>query len=151
MFENNPSIKTDLIIDGNSYEIEKKYHIKFTSFQKYFSGLWFYHYDLRNDNLLYTKENFYKYCGRKKREEWKEIEQLFNDTLLFNWKSKCNWEELMIDSGKNQFDMSFGYEINICIPFSTLKKYDTEQNSLLELTQLIIEIYNQFSNNLLVV
>lgn len=151
LFEHNPSFNKELVIDGNRYEVEKEYHIEFTSFQKYFSGLWFNHNDLRKDNLLYTKENFYKYCGRKKREEWKDIEQLFNDTLLFDWKKQCEWDELMINSGKNQMDVSFGYEFTICIPFSTLKKYDTEQNSLLELKQLIIEIYNQFANNLLVV
>ena len=35
------------------------------------------------------------------------IENSFN----FDWKEQCKWNEKVINSGRNQFDMSFGYEI----------------------------------------
>jgi hypothetical protein len=148
LFNNNVEFKSALTINGKSYDIEKRYHIKFTSFQKYFSGLWFQKYDLITERNLYSKENFYKYTGRKKREEWGEIEQLFNDTLLFNWKEQCSWNELMLDSGKNQFDISFGYELNITIPFEDLKTIDKEQRFIVPLSELIYESYQQISENL---
>ena len=45
------------------------YHIKFSSFQKYFSGLWFHDNILKSE--IYTKENYHKYSGRKKRgDDW---------------------------------------------------------------------------------
>ncbi len=148
LFNNNVKFKSALTINGKSYIIEKRYHIKFTSFQKYFSGLRFEVYDLITERNLYSKENIYKYTGRKKREEWGEIEQLFNDTMLFNWKERCSWNELMLDSGKNQFDISFGYELNIIIPFEDLKTIDKEQRYIVPLSKLVYESYQQFSENL---
>ncbi|MBP7256053.1 MAG: hypothetical protein KBA13_03185 [Chitinophagales bacterium] len=150
LFNKNPSFNYIIILDKTKYEVEKKYHIKFTSFQKYFSGLRFVNYELISDRLLYSKENFYKYSGRKKRDEWKEFEQLLNDTLLINWKEKCNWDELMIHSAKDQFDILFTYELNIYIPFKTLKELDKHQTSTMLLMDLIFDVYEQFSNNLLI-
>jgi hypothetical protein len=148
LFNDNTQFRNELTINGKLYSIEKKYHIKFTSFQKYFSGLWFSDSGIVKERNLYTKENFYNYTGRKKREEWTEIEQLFNETLLFNWKEQCSWDELMLNSGKNQFDISFGYELNITIPFEDLKQIDKEQKFIEPLSQFIYESYQQISENL---
>lgn len=149
LFETNPKFSDTLNILENEYRTNYSYHIKFTSFQRYFQGLWFSETDLKKP--LYTKENFNKYTGRKKRGvQWDQIETLFNESLNYNWKEQCNWENSIINSGKNQFDISFGYEVHIEIPFEKLKELDQTQNDLNNLINLIIEIHKSFSNDLLV-
>lgn len=55
----------------------------------------------------------------------------------------------MINSGKNQFDISFGYEVHIEIPFDKLKELDQKQSELDNLINLVTEIHKSFSNELL--
>ncbi|MFD1014650.1 hypothetical protein [Winogradskyella rapida] len=148
LFVNDPEFNDSLSILGDEYPINYSYHIKFTSFQKFFQGLWFKESQLTK--TLYTKENFHKYTGRKKRgKDWIDIEQLLDKSLNFNWKEKCDWKNSMLESGKNQFDMSFGYEVYIEIPFQKLKELDQNQSDLTNLISLVNEIYNEFNNNLL--
>jgi hypothetical protein len=148
LFANDPDFNKSISILGDEYSINYRYHIKFTSFQKFFQGLWFHESQLTKP--LYTKENFHRYTGRKKRgKDWTDIEQLFNNSLGFDWKKECDWENSMINSGKNQFDMSFGYEVHIEIPFLKLKELDQSQSDLTNLMNLVSEIYNEFNNNLL--
>ncbi|MBF8150097.1 hypothetical protein ITJ86_09330 [Winogradskyella sp. F6397] len=147
LFANDPEFNDSLSILGDEYPINYSYHIKFTSFQKFFQGLWFKESQLTK--TLYTKENFHKYTGRKKRgKDWTDIEQLLDKSLNFNWKEKCDWKNSMLKSGKNQFDMSFGYEVYIEIPFQKLKELDQNQSDLTNLISLVNEIYNEFNNNL---
>ena len=149
LFETNPKFSDTLNILENEYRTNYSYHIKFTSFQRYFQGLWFSETDLKKP--LYTKENFHKYTGRRKRGvQWNEIETLFNESLNYNWEKQCNWENAIINSGKNQFDISFGYEVHIEIPFERLKELDQTQNDLNNLIKLIVAIHEKFSNDLLV-
>jgi len=155
LFKKEPVFLTQLTIQDQTYEIERSYHIKFTSFQKYFTGLWFSENDLIED--IYTQKNFWRYTGRKKRgADWDSIESFFNRCFKaeFNWKKKCNWLEKVINrgdnKGKNQFDISFGYEINIAIPFQTLKNIDTNKSDLTGLSNLLKSINNSFSDNILV-
>lgn len=147
LFTNNPEFNQSLKIFGDEYSINYRYHIKFTSFQKFFQGLWFNESKLKKP--LYTKENFHKYTGRKKRgKDWADIEKLFDESLDFNWKEKCDWKNSMIDSGRNQFDMSFGYEVYIEIPFRKLKELDQNQSDLTNLIALVREIYDEFNISL---
>lgn len=149
LFSKNPKFREKLNILGYEYHITYSYHVKMTSFQKYFQGLWFSESDLKKP--LYTKENFLKFTGRKKRgEQWTQLSFLFDDHLNYNWKKQCDWENSIINSGKNQFDISFGYEIHIEIPFDKLKQLDQKQSELDNLINLINDIYNSFSDNLLI-
>ena len=148
LFTKNPDFSNEIHILDTAYSVSKTYHIKFTSFQRYFTGLWFGDNELKNQ--LYTRDNFYRYTGRKKRgRDWEEIETLFDDNLSFDWKNQCNWNEKIVNSGKNQFDISFGYELTLNIPFDKLKELDTVQSDLKNLTELIININEEFSNCLL--
>lgn len=150
LFYTNPSFHETISILNEEYPVNKSYHIKFTSFQKYFTGLWFNQEALNNE--LYTTQNFNDYTGRKKRgEQWDEIESVLNNYLNYDWKEQAKWDSLIVNSGKNQFDISFGYEIFIQIPFDKLKQLDTPNEPLIELTQMIKEIDTEFSNNLLIV
>jgi len=148
LFNSDPKFSDKIEIQSIEYDVEKMYHIKFTSFQKYFTGLWFGDKELKDN--LYTSLNFNKFTGRKKRGiHWSEIENLFNMYLNFDWKSKCKWDELIIGSGKNQFDISFGYKIAITIPFEKLKSIDLKRENLKNLVQLLFEINSGFSNKLI--
>lgn len=148
LFSKNPNFNKQVVIFNEAYEVSKTYHIKFTSFQKYFTGLWFGENSMKEN--LYTRDYFYKYTGRKKRgNDWAELENLFDNCLDYNWREQCNWQNKIEKSGKNQFDISFGYELVIKIPFTKLKELDTEQSNLTNLTNLITEINSVFKNNLL--
>jgi hypothetical protein len=148
LFENNPKFSEKLNILGNEYKTKYSYHVKLTSFQKYFQGLWFSETDLKKP--LYTKANFNKYTGRKKRgNQWEQLSSLFDESLNYDWKKQCDWENSVIGSGKNQFDISFGYEVHIEIPFQKLKELDQKQSELNNLINLIREIHKSFSNELL--
>ncbi len=147
IFNSDPYLKEIVTIQNKHYKVSKSYHIKFTSFQSYFAGLWFNEAELKKD--LYTKENFWKYCGRKKRgEDWNDIEALFNDCFIptYDWKEVCNWESKIINSGKNQFDLSFGYELFIQIPFNELREVDQNKLDLSGLTNLIDSAFIAFKS-----
>ena len=148
LFENTPNFSETLNILGTDYKVKYNYHIKFTSFQKYFQGLYFSETDLKKP--LYTTENFKKYTGRKKRgKQWDQLELLFDKNLNYNWKKQCDWKNSIVDSGKNQFDISFGYEVYIQIPFQKLQELDQNQYDLTNLINLVLEIHQSFSNDLL--
>lgn len=140
-----PTFKENILINGIAYRTFIGYHIKFSSFQRYFAGLWFSDKDLLIP--LYTKDNFYKYSGRKKRgEDWLAIENLFDKSFkeTFNWRAQSKWKTKVIEAGKNQFDMSLGYEVSVRIPFNVLREVDTQKNDISKLRELLDSIYSEF-------
>ena len=145
IFNSNPEFKNSINLLKTEFSLDIMYHVKFTSFQKYFTGLWFGDDVLKKE--LYTSSNFHSYTGRKKRDKhWEDIKNLFNNHLKYDWKDQCKWNELIENSGKNQFDLSFGYEIDLTIPFEKLKKLDTERENLNPLMKLIKDINKEFEN-----
>jgi hypothetical protein len=144
LFTRNPNVKSSIEVENVHYNIDRMYHVKFSSFQKYFTGLWFYEDKL--ENSLYTKDNFWKYCGRNYvGKNWNDLEELFDNTFKrdFNWKEQCKWGT-NIFTNKTQFDVSFGYELSCVIPFETLKKIDTKQKDISGLTNYLNLIYKEF-------
>jgi hypothetical protein len=149
LFESTPKFSNKLTILGHDYTTNYSYHVKLTSFKKYFQGLWFSESHLKKP--LYTKENFQKYSGRKKRgAPWEALARLFDDSLNYDWRTQCHWENAVIHSGKNQFDISFGYEVHIQVPFDHLKVLDQKQSELDNLINLVTAIHKSFSDDLLV-
>ena len=81
LFSKNPNFNKQVVIFNEAYEVSKTYHIKFTSFQKYFTGLWFGENSMKEN--LYTRDYFYKYTGRKKRgNDWAELGNLFDNCII---------------------------------------------------------------------
>lgn len=151
IFGNDVKIAENINIGSLNLEVEKNYHIKLTSFQKYFTGLWFSDDDLIEKNL-YSLSNFTKYSGRKCRgKDWSDIELLFDShfAIEFNWREKISWEKQILKSGKSQFDLSFGYELSVYIPFDELKKIDSVRSNIEGLNYLIITICKSFENDLI--
>ncbi|QXP53808.1 hypothetical protein [Cellulophaga sp. HaHa_2_1] len=147
--EGEPQFKKMLHIKNKDRKINKNYHIKFSG-QSYITGLWAGEKDF--EKPLYTKANFYNHSGRKKRIlHWEIIKNLldnaFNDA--YNWKEYCKWDEKLIDSNRSQFDISFGYELSISIPFKELQILDTDKNDLTSLIHLINEVKEAFKTVLI--
>jgi len=146
IFYKNPEFPDNVILNGKSYCLNKQYHVKFSG-QSYLTGLWFSQTDLKNE--LYTKDNFRKYAGRRKRDlHWDAVSTLFDECFndSYNWKANCSWESKIIKSNRTQFDLSFGYELTIEIPFSELKRIDTVKADLSGLMSLIDSSYEQLKN-----
>ncbi len=144
IFNQNPSVKSEIQIEKSLYGINQMYHVKFSSFQRYFTGLWFYEDKL--EKPLYTKDNFWKYCGRNSvGKYWDDLETLFNDSFKpeFDWKAQSKWGTSTF-SNKTQFDLSFGYELSCVIPFETLRKIDVNQKDISALSNYIHLIYKAF-------
>lgn len=126
------------------YKVVISYHIKLTSFQKYFTGLVFTKKDLKTDiSKFYTENNFRKFTGRIKKEKWIDIENLFNNYFKeeYKWKEKIYWKEKITQTKKTVFDLSFGYKLNIHIPLKTLEEYD-KQDDMTQLIEFIKEMRN---------
>lgn len=147
LFSRNIKFKDKIRLLNDNYDVAKLYHVKFTSFQRYFTGLWFKDDELKEE--LYTLSNYKNYTGRKRREEWGSIENLFDKCFKYDWKEQCKWNTTIINSGKSQFDLSFGYFLIVTIPFNKLKEIDTEHSQLTNLINLIENVYSEFRNILL--
>lgn len=147
IFQNEPQFNTQLNIDEQFYSTKKSYHIKIMG-QSYITGLW-----LSDSNFkkpLYTKQNFNKYTGRVKRESWGTIEALLNDHISSDWKSECQWQDKIINSNRTLFNIAFGYQIKIRIPFNKLSQLDTNHSDITPLANLINSIYKAFETSLLI-
>jgi hypothetical protein len=142
-----PLFKKEVSLGAQTFPIIKNYHTKLTSFQKYFTSI-----DFKEDNLkqaLYTRENFITYSGRKKRDngDWDKLENLFDAHFKedFDWKKDSSWKEKVRESGKSQFDISFGYELIVNIPYKTFQEKDKNKEDLSDLVAFIEEINSEFS------
>lgn len=137
----NPQFGKSIEVSSHNYTVSKAFHIKFSSFQRYFAGLWFTDKDINED--FYTRRNFNSFSGRKKRESWPGLENFFDLVFKseYDWRTKCNWNSKMLNSNRNQFDVSFGYELYFEIPFETLRTVDNNKEDLSSLTALLEEIY----------
>ena len=142
-----PQFKESITLAGENYKVKKYYHTKLTSFQKWFASI-----DFTEDKLarpLYTKENFTKYSGRKKRDagDWDRLETLFDDHFRsdFDWRKNSNWTEKVRKSGKSQFDISFGYVLIVSVPYHVFQSQDTDKDDLSTMEKLLKEIDTQIS------
>lgn len=150
IFQNDPKFNSEIEILGDKYILEIIYQVKLTSFKKYFAGLFFNDSDLVEK--LYTKENFRNYTGRKKRDkDWNDIERLFDRVFKndYKWREYSSWKQKVMESKKNQFDISFGFSIGLNIPFEKLKQIDQNKSDLSGLVKILKSIYWGFNNNLL--
>lgn len=147
IFQNEPQFNTQLNIDDQFYSTKKSYHIKITG-QSYITGLWISDSDFKKP--LYTKQNFNKYTGRFKRESWGTIEALLDDHISTDWKNECKWEGKILSSNRTVFNIAFGYQIKIRIPFNKLSQLDTNHSDITPLANLINSIYKAFETSLLI-
>lgn len=145
-----PNFKKELDIKGTKVRIDKLYHIKFSSFSSYFTGIWFNEEALKE--TLFTKANFWKFSGRKKRaQHWDGLAQLFDKSFKedFNWREVCLWNRKVVGSNRSQFDLSFGYELKIKIPYREIQEIDLDKNNLEPLSSLLEQVKEAFKTVLI--
>lgn len=138
--------KSHISIQGIEYPLVHEYHIKFTSFQKFFTGIDFDDSDLKTGNGICNAENFKNYSGRVKRKNWSRLEDFFDKAFApeFAWKKHCLWKDKIIDSDKTQFDVSFGFRCYVNIPYQQVQDIDTEVKNGVGLNQFVIDAYRAF-------
>lgn len=146
IFHKTPEFATELTIGKQNYLVNKLFHLKFMG-QSYITGLWLTEKDFKKP--LHTKNNFNSYSGRKKRDkDWIVIEKLLDDHIRIDWRIKCEWQNKVINSRRTQFDVSFGYQISIRIPFQYMTGIDTHKDEIEPLTNLIDSVFKAFENDL---
>lgn len=146
IFQSDPEFRKELVINTNLYKVNIAYHVKFSG-QSYITGLWFSEDQIKQK--LYTATNFHNYTGRVKRADWPRIEELLDTSLNFDWRKQCKWNSKLIKSARTQLNISFGYEISLRIPFYELQKLDQTQNDLNGLVELLSQIHEKLSEELL--
>lgn len=144
-----PKIKKELIINDREFKVHVNYHLKFSSFQSFFTSIDFTEKDLKNDHI-YTKNNFQRYAGRRLRNDndWLEVQNFFDKYFKpeFDWREKCKWEEKVIKSNRSRFDLSFGYACSIYIPYKYIREYDKRIDDISPLQNYLLEVKNQFKD-----
>ena len=146
-----PQFKNTIKINNIDYKIDQSIHIKFTSFQRCFTGLWARKVDLTSN--LMTAENFRNISGRKKRGErdWEDVSIFFDNhfNAAYSWRDECDWKNKVIKSNRNQFDLSFGYELSIIIPYQRLQEIDFDKDNINPLTMVLDDLKAQFESTLI--
>jgi hypothetical protein len=141
-----PSFKKSINLGNRKFELHLGIHLKFSHFQKYFTGIDVLPSDFKIPLLTYDK--FHKYSGRQYRgnDNWKYLEQIFDEHLNndFDWREHCGWQENLIDSNRSYFDLSFGYELTLLLPYNFLMEIDKHNDDPTSLSDLFNEIGDEF-------
>ncbi|MFA0661428.1 hypothetical protein AB4619_20130 [Vibrio splendidus] len=146
IFYKDPEFSAELVLNSQSYPLSIGYHVKFSS-QGYVSGLWFD--DQKMKKNLYTHEIFKNKTGRYTRDDWPDIEELFDQYLSYDWKKQCQWKTKILDSNRTVINMAIGYVIRLTVPKGDLDKLDTQIHDTTQLTKLVGYIYDAFENGLI--
>lgn len=140
--------KASIFIGDNEYPLKVQYYLSFSSFQRFFARI-----ECNDDYLKPGKElcnydTFYNYSGRVKRGGWQRLADFFDDVFVesFDWRKQCQWNEKIINSGKSQFDIAFGFMVDTQIPFKKLKEIDQTVEDGKGLNQFVIDAFNSFKH-----
>lgn len=139
-----PQIKSQMLVKNESFEVLRTYHIKFTSFQSYFTSIDFQDSDLKEGKVLYTKDNFLKRVGRRKRNgnNWQDLQDFFDEYFKeeYDWRKRCQWIDKIEKSNRSQFDIAFGYDCSVLVPYALFQSVDNHVGNLYDLSNFLNEI-----------
>lgn len=137
--------KSKITIGKTQYDLNNYCHLKFSSFQKYFTGLDFGSDKLKPNKSICDPHNFH-FSGRKKRTDWNDLALFFDNHFVntYDWREACQWESKVINTNKNQFDISFGYCCYASIPYKELQKIDTGLGQTQGLSKFVSDAYQAF-------
>lgn len=145
--------KKTLAINSINYEMEIVYNIKFCHFNRFVSGINFLEQDVIKP--LHTSDNFYTQSGKwdwnGETEKWSkgncnDFEKFMDDHFKheFGWREHCEWTEKFINTERNYFTMSLGYEVAIFIPYSYFKSIDKNDKDIAAVSEYINNIADAF-------
>ena len=138
--------KKSIFIHGREFPLYTKYHLSFSSFQRFFASIECTDADLRAGKALCNYDTFYNYSGRVKKDKWQRLADFFDSVFVdgFDWREKCKWDQKIINSGKSQFDIAFGFMVHTEISFERLQEIDREIEDSNGLNQFVIDAYHSF-------
>lgn len=138
--------KKTLNVKGTNYELEIAFNIKLCHFNRYVTGINFYEQDVIKP--LHTNDNFHNQSGKWNIDSWSDFEKLMDDHFKpeFNWRVYCNWIDKFINTDRNYFTMSLGYEVSVFIPFSQFKTIDKNESDIITVSDFINNIAGAFQN-----
>ncbi|SDZ93005.1 hypothetical protein [Bizionia paragorgiae] len=134
---------TRVEIDNTIFDVSFTSHIKFSG-QGYITGLWF---DKDKElTPICTQANFNR-TGRILKKSWVDLEQFFDTSFqkTYNWRKESLWVKKIKESNRSRFDVSFGYEVSILIPYPFLQELDKKTEDLSVLASFISEVYQKFT------
>lgn len=141
-----PVFREFIKIKGKEYKLALGIHLKFSHFQKYFTGI-----DVLPSDFkipLFTYDKFITISGRQYRgnDNWKDLENIFDEHFKkeIDWKEICGWKENLIESNRTYFDLSFGYELTLSLPYNFIREIDKDNDDISSLTELINQIGDEF-------
>ncbi|HXB42739.1 MAG TPA: hypothetical protein VNV85_01715 [Puia sp.] len=129
--------KKSLRINNADYELEIAYNIKLCHFSKYVSGATFYEKDAINP--LHTQENFKEFSGKWTRDKWDSFTQFMDEHFKkeFDWRSICKWEEEFVNTDRNYFTISLGFEVCVFVPYSYFKTIDRNEKDITSVANFV--------------
>jgi len=147
--------KESLAVAGLELELDIFYHIKFMHFNGYVSGLWLWPQHLKEGeyNTLFSAEGFQK-SGRKwrKKGQWDTLAALLDEHIKpeVDWRAECQWQKKFIDSGRNYFDVAFGFGVEAYLPYNQLlTQADVEADDFSKAGTLLDRIIDEGFQHLL--
>lgn len=138
--------KNSLIVDGTEYELDIMFNIKLSHFNKHVANISFYSGDLKF--ATHTMQNFEDYSGKWDRPKWDEFVEFMDEHFKpeFDWKKQLNWESNFIDTDRNYFTMSLGFEIGLWIPYKDFQEIDKKEDDATKVGNKINAIVDAFDN-----
>lgn len=132
--------QTTITIDKKEYVLDIAYNIKICHFNRYITGLNYYQSDLLNNT--HTPHNFYHKSGKWEIKYWEEFEHFMDQHFKpeFDWRQKCRWEDIIINTDRTYFTMSLGYEVCVLIPYKEFCDIDKEDNDVFKVAHKIDNI-----------
>lgn len=135
-------------VQGKDFKINWGYEIKFCHFNGYVSNLIIDDSKVKPGKQILSRKTHDKFTGKYDRQYWNNLEAFLDDYLIndFDWRSEMGWDYHFVNTGRNYLTLSIGYQIETIVPISYLQQIDTSQDDLTNLTELIIEVKENYKN-----
>lgn len=123
---------------GENFKVDIVHEIKFSHIQgNYITSI-----NFTNDDLIKeinTTENFERYAGQHKRENWSNFENFLDAHFKpeFDWRQYCRYDQIL-NSGKSFYSISLGYQVGIKVPFSYLQSIDKDARDTSKVQDLFV-------------
>lgn len=120
--------KKSLDVGGMQCELDVEFHMKFSHFNKYITAINFTAEDLVS--AINTPLNYFHKSGKWDIHRWHEFEEFMDDHFKpeFDWKAKCGYESHFVNTERSYFTVSFGYEVDLFVPYKEFQKMDKTIN-----------------------
>jgi len=133
-------------IDKKEYKIDVAYELKFCHFNGFVNNIVITDDHIKPKKQLLSKKNHHNYTGKYERENWDKLDSFLSDILVdsYNWKEELNWGKHFENTGRNYLTLSIGYQIEVIVPFKSIKEIDTKTDKVENLSNFIDGIKDEY-------